>query len=146
VHVAGAVTRPGVVELPGSARVIDAVEAVAGATADADLDRLNLAARAVDGMRIFVPKQGEADPGVMVDPTAPDGADRGGAPSPGAKVNLNTATQAELEALPGIGPAYAQAIIVERTRRGGFRSVNELREVRGIGDQRFADLEPLVAV
>jgi competence protein ComEA len=82
----------------------------------------------------------------MVDPTAPDGADRGGAPSPGAKVNLNTATQAELEALPGIGPAYAQAIIVERTRRGGFHSVNELREVRGIGDQRFADLEPLVAV
>ena len=64
----------------------------------------------------------------------------------GGPVNLNTATQAELEELPGIGPVLASAILTERDRRGGFRSVNELRSVRGIGEQRFADLAPLVAV
>ena len=66
--------------------------------------------------------------------------------TPGAKINLNTATQAQLETLPGIGPTYAQAIIAERQARGGFKSVNELRNVRGIGDKRFSELEPLVTV
>jgi competence protein ComEA len=150
VHVAGAVARPGVVELPAGSRVIDAVEAVGGAPPDADLDRLNLAAKLVDGERVFVPKVGQADPGVV--PGAGGGASTdgsggsGGAVAPGGKVNLNTATQDQLEELPGIGPAYAQAIIAERQRRGGFTSVNELRSVRGIGDKRFAQLAPLVTV
>jgi competence protein ComEA len=150
VHVAGAVVRAGVVELPGNARVIDAVEAVGGATLDGDLDRLNLASRVVDGARVYVPKRGEADPGVLSGSAEPGGATSGApssdAPSPTAKVNLNTATQEQLEALPGIGPTYAQSIIAARTSRGGFTSVNELREVRGIGDKRFADLAPLVTV
>ena len=64
----------------------------------------------------------------------------------GGKVDLNTATQAQLEELPGIGPTYAQSIIAERQRRGGFTSVNDLRSVRGIGDKRFAELAPLVTV
>jgi competence protein ComEA len=150
VHVAGAVARPGVVELPAGSRVIDAVEAVGGAPADADLDRLNLAAKVVDGQRIFVPKAGQADPGVAGDgggsgSAGASGAGTGGA-LPGGKLNLNTATQAQLEALPGIGPTYAQAIIAERERRGGFKSVNELRSVRGIGDKRFAEIAPLVTV
>ncbi|MFI5046516.1 MAG: helix-hairpin-helix domain-containing protein [Acidimicrobiia bacterium] len=144
VHVAGAVVHPGVVELAAKARVIDALEAVGGATPDADVDRLNLAAPIVDGSRIYVPRRGEADPGVL------DGGSAGGATdsaiTPGTKLNLNTATEAQLEALPGIGPTYAQAIVAERTRRGGFRSVNELREVHGIGDKRFAELAPLVTV
>ncbi|HEX5586688.1 MAG TPA: helix-hairpin-helix domain-containing protein, partial [Acidimicrobiia bacterium] len=153
VHVAGAVVRAGVVELPGNARVIDAVEAVGGATLDGDLDRLNLAARVEDGSRVYVPKRGEADPGVLAGAPGPasggsssTGASSTGAPSPTAKVNLNTATQEQLEALPGIGPTYAQSIIAARTSRGGFTSVNELREVRGIGDKRFAELAPLVTV
>ena len=148
VHVAGAVTHPGVVELHAGARVIDAVEAVGGALADGDLDRLNLAARVTDGQRVYVAKAGESDPGAAGDPSA--GAAGGtGDPASGAtggKVNLNTATQAQLEELPGIGPTYAQSIITERQRRGGFTSVNDLRSVRGIGDKRFAELAPLVAV
>jgi len=145
VHVAGAVARPGVVELAKASRVIDALEIVGGATPEADVDRLNLAAPVVDGSRLYVPRRGEADPGV-----APGGsgatADGSGSGAPDGKVNLNTATQEQLETLPGIGPTYAQAIIAERTRRNGFRSVNELREVRGIGEKRFAELAPLVAV
>jgi len=150
VHVAGDVARPGVVELPAGSRVIDAVEAVGGAPPDADLDRLNLAAKLVDGERVFVPKVGQADPGVVPGASGDAGADgsggSAGAVAPGGKVNLNTATQAQLEELPGIGPAYAQAILAERQRRGGFTSVNELRSVRGIGDKRFAQLAPLVTV
>ncbi len=149
VHVAGAVAHPGVVELEGGTRVVDAVEAVGGAHADADLDRLNLAAKLADGQRVYVPKVGAADPGVLgggdVSGTGTGAATGDGAPL-GGKVNLNTATQAQLEALPGIGPTYAQSILAERQRRGGFTSVNELRGVRGIGDKRFADLAPLVTV
>lgn len=143
VHVAGAVTKPGVVELAAGARVIDAIEAVGGALPDGDLDRLNLAAKVSDGERVFVGKPGVADPGAGA-----GGAAAGGATSaaPSGKVNLNTATQAQLEELPGVGPAFAQAILAERERRGGFTSVNDLRSVRGIGDKRFADLSPLVTV
>lgn len=148
VHVAGAVTHPGVVELQAGARVIDAVEAVGGALGDGDLDRLNLAAKVADGQRVYVAKVGQADPGAAgdtggVDPGAGGGEGSG---TPSAKVNLNTASQAQLEELPGIGPTYAQSIIAERQRRGGFKSVNDLRSVRGIGDKRFAELAPLVTV
>ena len=148
VHVAGAVNHPGVVELKSGARVIDAVEAVGGALADGDLDRLNLAAKVTDGQRVYVAKVGQADPGAAVDPSGVSGT-AGTDPasgSPGGKVDLNTATQAQLEELPGIGPTYAQAIIAERQRRGGFHSVNDLRSVHGIGDKRFAELAPLVTV
>ena len=151
VHVAGAVTKPGVVELPAGTRVIDAVEAVGGALPEGQLDRLNLAAKLADGQRVFVARPGEADPGAGTGASvagAPTGAPTGGSSDgvAGGPVNLNTATQAELEELPGIGPVLASAILTERDRRGGFRSVNELRSVRGIGEQRFADLAPLVAV
>ena len=140
VHVAGAVTSPGVAELPAGSRVIDAVEAAGGALADADLDRLNLAAKLADGARVLVPRIGEAsttEPGVT-DPAIDD--------AEGGLVNLNTATIEQLEELPGIGPVLAAAILEERERRGGFTSVNELRDVRGIGEQRFADLRELVTV
>jgi competence protein ComEA len=124
--------------------VIDAVEAVGGALAEGDLNRLNLAAKLADGQRIYVAKAGEADPGVSGD--AVPGATAGDGTAPAGKVNLNTASEAQLEQLPGIGPTYALAIIAERQRRGGFRSVNELRTVHGIGDKRFEQLAPLVTV
>jgi competence protein ComEA len=150
VHVAGAVNHPGVVELKAGARVIDAVEAVGGALADGDLDRLNLAAKVTDGQRVYVAKVGQADPGALGSSgTAADGdpaSDGTSGVATGGKVDLNTATQAQLEELPGIGPTYAQSIIAERQRRGGFTSVNDLRSVRGIGDKRFAELAPLVTV
>jgi len=143
VHVAGAVARPGVVELASGSRVIDAVEAAGGGLPEADLDRLNLAAKIVDGQRVLVQKVG--DP-----PAAAEGAGTASGATPGAAstgpLNLNTATLDQLDGLPGIGPVLAAAILAERVRRGAFKSVNELREVRGIGEQRFADLRELVAV
>jgi len=141
VHVAGDVVKPGIVELAEGARVVDAVEAAGGGGADADLDRLNLAAKVVDGQRILVQHVG--------DPPAPaDAATAPGDPAgSGGPINLNAATAAQLdEALPGIGPKLAEAIVAERDRRGGFRSVNELRDVRGIGDKRFTDIKDKVTV
>jgi competence protein ComEA len=145
VHVAGAVARPGVVELDGGARVIDAIEAAGGGVPDADLDRLNLAAKLVDGQRVLVQRVGE--PAVPSTPGSTGTGDPSADPSAGGGVlDLNTATALQLEELPGIGPALAAAILEERDRRGGFRSINELRDVRGIGEQRFADLRDRVTV
>jgi competence protein ComEA len=141
VHVAGAVAKPGVYELDADARVIDAVESAGGGAPDADLNRLNLAAKVADGQRVLVQRVGEA---ASAAPGTP-GAD-GGSADPTALLNLNSATVAELETLPGIGPTLAQAIIAERERRGGFKSVNELRDVRGIGEKRFADLKDKVTI
>jgi competence protein ComEA len=141
VHVAGAVKTPGVIALPVGARVIDAVEGAGGGLPDADLDHLTLAAKLVDGQRVLVTKIGHTAPVGVGDPTA--GTSEAGS---GALIDLNNATSAQLETLPGIGPALAGAIIAERDRRGGFRSVNELREVRGIGERRFADLKSAVTV
>lgn len=139
VHVAGAVARPGLVRLPGGARVADALAAAGGPVEGADLDRVNLAAPLADGSRLYVPYVGRPVP---PDETA---AGSGGAGAP-AVLDLNTATAAELEALPGIGPATAQAIVEHRRRHGRFRSVEELLAVRGIGPAKLAQLRGRVRV
>jgi competence protein ComEA len=141
VHVVGAVRTPGVVELASSARVRDALAAAGGPAEDADLERLNLAAPVTDGQRIAVPRVGEPGPVAIADPATPDGAT-----SPAGPLDLNAATLADLEALPGIGPTLAEAILRERERRGRFESVEDLKQVRGIGEQRFADIRDLVTV
>jgi len=148
VHVAGAVARPGVVELVSGSRVIDALEAAGGGLPEADLDRLNLAAKIVDGQRVLVQRVG--DPPAAAEGSGSASPSGVGSATPGAvttgPLNLNTATLDQLDGLPGIGPVLAAAILAERVRRGAFKSVNELRDVRGIGEQRFADLRELVAV
>ena len=136
VHAAGAVTTPGVYRLPSDARVADLLTAAGGATADADLDQLNLAAPLADGERILVPRRGETVAG----------AGSSTAPSGSTKVDLNTASAEELDKLPGIGPATAEAIIRHRETQGRFRSVTDLLEVRGIGEAKLEQLRPLVKV
>lgn len=149
-HAAGAVVRPGVYELSSGARVDDLIAAAGGVTGDADADRLNLAAPLQDGARLYVPRRGELDvPAVSGPDAAPgDGAGgtNGGSGSPSGPVDLNRAGQAELEALPGIGPSLAQAILDHRTRDGPFSSVDGLLDVRGIGPTRLEQLRPLVRV
>lgn len=132
VHIAGSVADPGVYELPDGSRVTDAISAAGGATSEADLDALNLAALLADGQKIYVPKVGEVSPQV--------------AGNASAKVNLNSATAAQFEELPGIGPVLAQRIVDYRTKRGGFTSVRQLMEVEGIGPKKFASLEDLVVI
>lgn len=141
VDVAGRVRRPGLVVLPLGSRVNDALEAAGGARRGVVLSGLNLARVLVDGEQILVgvrPPSGPAVPGQPA-PAPPPGA-------PAGLVNLNTADQALLETLPGVGPVTAGAIVAWRTENGGFSSVEELLEVDGIGEVTLADLAPLVSV
>ncbi len=139
VDVAGKVRDPGIVQLPAGSRVVDAVEAAGGARRGVDLSGLNLARVLVDGEQVVVGIP--APTGV-----AASAASAPGTGPPGALVNINTATQTELETLPGIGPVTAQAILQWRTDNGAFSAVDELMEVSGIGEATLADLAPFVTV
>jgi competence protein ComEA len=140
VHVTGAVSRPGIVRLEPGDRVIDAVDAAGGPTADADVDQLNLAAPVSDGLQIRVPRQGETLAPVATAPTTAGGATAGGA----APLDLNQATAVELEQLPGIGPSLAAAIVTWRQDHGPFRTVEDLLDVPGIGPAKLEALADLV--
>jgi competence protein ComEA len=145
-HVAGAVTSPGVRSLPAGSRLADLVAAAGGTTADADLDRVNLAAPVVDGSRVWIPRVG-ADAPALVDVDVP-GPSAGGAPGaagdgPAATTSLSSASPAQLEELPGVGPATAAAIVAHREANGPFRTVDDLLEVRGIGPAKLEQIRPL---
>jgi competence protein ComEA len=131
VDVAGAVRRPGLYHLGAGTRIADAVAAAGGATANADVALVNLAAPLADGEQVLVPVRGA-------------GAAAAGAPSPTAPLDLNTASAEQLDALPGVGPATAQKIIDYRQAHGPFRSVDELEAVPGIGPSKLAQLKGLV--
>ncbi|MFI1467476.1 helix-hairpin-helix domain-containing protein [Streptomyces wuyuanensis] len=139
VDVSGKVRRPGVLRLPAGSRVADALRAAGGVRAGTDLTGLNRARVLMDGEQVVV---GVPQPPGGAAPGAP-GRTGGGAPGAGP-LSLNTATAEQLDTLPGVGPVLAQHIVDYRTEHGGFRSVDELREVTGIGDRRFEDLQPLV--
>jgi competence protein ComEA len=143
VHVAGRVRHPGVVELPPGSRVMDAISAAGGVTAGADLDAVNLARKLVDGEQIRVAARGEhlAPPAAAPGQSVPGQ----GATVPGALVDLNTASAEQLDALPGVGQVTVARIIAYRQAHP-FRTVEELRQVDGIGDRRFAQLKDLVTV
>lgn len=145
VHVVGSVHAPGVYELPAGARVADAIQAAGGGSEGADVSALNLARVLRDGERIAVPRAGEAPP--------PEANPAGGMEPAGdageagsSLVSLNTASQQQLESLPRVGPALAARIVAYREEHGGFSSVEELKQVPGIGDAIFAELEALVTL
>lgn len=139
VDVAGRVRRPGIVRLPAGARVVDALTSVGGALPGVDLTPLNLARRLVDGEQVLV--------GVTaMSAAAPDGGAAGASAGTGGPLDINAATVAQLEALPGVGPVLAQRIVDWRAEHGRFSTVDELREVSGIGARKFADLKDRVRV
>ncbi|WP_434448869.1 helix-hairpin-helix domain-containing protein [Lentzea sp. E54] len=129
VNVIGEVASPGLVTAPSGARVADAIRLAGGTKPGTDLHNLNLARKLTDGEQIAV--------GIPPPAVAPAGA----VPS---KLNLNAATATELDALPGVGPVTAQRIVDHRNRKGPFASVDQLREVEGIGDSKLAKLADLV--
>ncbi|MEV0525180.1 ComEA family DNA-binding protein [Streptomyces sp. NPDC050439] len=146
VDVSGKVRTPGILRMPPGSRVADALKAAGGVRPGADTDGLNRARLLVDGEQVVVGAPATA-PTAPVPPGA--GAAAGTAAgatgaSPAAPIGLNTATAEQLDELPGVGPVLAQHIIDYRTEHGGFRAVDELREVNGIGDKRYADLQNLV--
>ncbi|WP_297739738.1 helix-hairpin-helix domain-containing protein [uncultured Tessaracoccus sp.] len=149
VHVAGAVSSPGVVTLPAEAIVVDAIQAAGGLTDEAVPGDLNLAAPVTAGMQVKVGRRGDESHIVAAEGAAAagDAASTGNDGSGSDKrVNLNTATAQQLEALPGVGPVTAAAIVAWREEHGGFTAPTELQEVTGIGPKTFSKLEPHITV
>jgi competence protein ComEA len=140
VYISGAVQHPDVYRLPPDARVKDLVLAAGGLTEDAAADRINLAEHVADAQHIHIPHQDEAAP-------VPE-AESEGTPdaSADALLNINTASAADLDGLPGIGPSIAQRIIEYRTSNGPFQSVEDLQKVKGIGPALFTKIAPLITV
>ena len=147
VYVAGAVVTPGVIEVTENARVADAIANAGGPNQNADLLYCDLAAYITDGETIIVPENGSTSvssckksSGVSTDTSGSSAITQ-----KTAKISLNKSSQVELETLPGVGPSLANAIISYRDNSGGFKSVEDLRKVKGIGEKRFADLKDLVS-
>lgn len=132
VHVVGQVNNPGLFEVPAGSRLVDAVAAAGGFTATADQSTLNLAQVIEDGQQVVVPAVG-ATPA----DASPSAA--------GATVDINSADATGLETLDGVGPALAKRILAYRTAHGGFRSVNDLQNVAGIGPKKFAAIKANVS-
>jgi competence protein ComEA len=156
VDVVGQVVHPGVVTVPDGSRVVDVLTAAGGPLAGADVERLNLARLVADGEQVFVPRPGETQP-VLVGALGGSGAGAagsgsgaggtsGGVGTASAVVDLNTATLAALDTLPGVGPVLAQRILDWRAQHGRFSSVDELGEVSGIGDKLLEQIRPKVRV
>jgi competence protein ComEA len=129
VHVSGAVLDPGVVKVPAESRVLDVVIAAGGATHSADLTGINLAAPVRDGDRVIVPFLGETESESNVD----------------AGLDLNTATAAGLEGLPGVGPVLAARIVAYRDEHGPFGTVEDLLDVPGIGEAKLASMRDSIS-
>lgn len=144
VQAAGAVATPGVYSLPAGARVHELISMAGGVTAEGDPAAIALAVVLVDGERVYVPRVGEIVP---VAPAAGTGTGAGpGAVAPTGPLDLNRATAEQLDALPGVGPATAAAIVAHRDRNGPFPSVEGLLDVRGIGPAKLDGLRDLVTV
>jgi competence protein ComEA len=137
------VAHPDVYELSYDSIVKDAIEAAGGPTGEADLNRINLARRVHDEEQIYVPQKGEESFPVSPPsgPSAPSSSSQ-----EGGKVNINTATAEELDTLPGVGPSIAQRIIDYRTTNGPFQSIEDIKNVKGIGDATFEKLKDKITV
>ena len=154
VQAAGAVDRPGLYRLAPGTRVDDLIREAGGLTTQADRTRINLATLLVDGERIWIPERGQADVPEVVTGTGGSGASTGAtgpaesAPNgvPGAVVDLNQASVVELETLPGVGPVTAATIVSHREQAGPFAAVEDLLDVRGIGEAKLEQIRPFVQV
>ena len=147
-HIIGAVKNPGIVKIKEGSRIVDVIEAAGGVTEDADISKINLAYIVEDGQKIFVPSitdeiteeteyvTSESGDNIIVDDNEGENV----------MVNINKATQTELETLPGIGPAMALRIIEHREENGTFENIEEIKNVKGIGDAKFENIKNNICV
>ncbi len=152
VHVAGFVENPGIVKLKEGSRIADAIEAAGGELLDADLSNVNLAYMLEDGQKLYIPgiseqKEGEENLGYITKESGNnivvnEKKEEGGS----GLINLNTASQTELEQIPGIGPSTALKIIEYRKENGEFKSIEDIKNVKGIGDSKYENMKNHITV
>lgn len=150
VHVSGAVKQEGIVELEENSRVADAIELAGGVREDAYMKDVNLAELLEDGMKIYIPSKEEVEnqkeSGNYVGNTNTSNKNTTDKNDLNSKVNINTATKEELDTLPGIGESTANKIINYREENGKFKSIEEIKEVSGIGDSKFEQIKDLIEI
>lgn len=143
VHIAGSVVTEGIIELEEGARVADAIKEAGGTTADANTKKINLAQKLQDGQKIYIPNQNETEEDIMENLGETIEENRINSSS---KVNINTATQTELELLSGIGPSIASKIISYRKENGKFKTIEDIKNVPGIGEAKFNSIQDQITV
>ena len=153
VHVSGAVKNEGVYELEEDARIADAIEKAGGVSDIANMKNVNLASKLEDGMKIYIPKQGEdvlennlEENSNNKETTLGGSGTNSNVENEKEKININKATKEELDTLPGIGESTAQKIIQYREEHGSFKNIEELKEVKGIGDAKYEEIKDLVDI
>lgn len=153
VHVSGAVKNEGVYELEEDARIADAIEKAGGVSDIANMKNVNLASKLEDGMKIYIPKQGEdvlennlEENSNNKETTLGGSGTNSNVGNEKGKININKATKEELDTLPGIGESTAQKIIKYREEHGSFKNIEELKEVKGIGDAKYEEIKDLVDI
>ena len=153
VHVSGAVKNEGVYELEEDARIADAIEKAGGVSDIANMKNVNLASKLEDGMKIYIPKQGEdvlennlEENSNNKETTLGGSGTNSNVENEKEKININKATKEELDTLPGIGESTAQKIIKYREEHGSFKNIEELKEVKGIGDAKYEEIKDLVDI
>lgn len=154
IHITGEVKQKGILYLNKGARIVDAIEAAGGATKNADLNQVNLAYILEDGQKIYIPNKNEkieagvyiitsSGNNVLVENGNNSNKNTKGA---GEKVNINQANQTELETLPGIGPSLAQRIIEYRQENGNFQKIEDIQNVKGIGDSKYSNIKDSICI
>ena len=146
VHIAGAVENSGIQKLPEDSRIADAIEAAGGITSEANIDNINLAQKIADGQKIYIPSINDDEitekPVEIIEEPKPLEAET----KTSEKVNINTATQTELETLSGIGPSTAMKIIEYRKENGNFKNIEEIQNVSGLGEAKYAQIKDQITI
>ena len=141
IHISGAVKNPGILKMDSSKRIVDAVELAGGATNDADLDRVNLAAKLHDEEKVYIPKFGEENSNNLVPTTSSVNSNHNGT----EKININSADSSELQKIPGIGEKTAQKIIDYRSNNP-FSSIEDIKNIDCIGDKKFESMKEYISI
>ena len=147
VHKAGSVVTEGIVELEEGARIADAIQSAGGTTADANMQNINLAYKLQDGQKIYIPNVNEDETAIIENGGIVENTEvSGGTANSSGKININTATQTELELITGIGPSTATKIIEYRTENGKFQTIEDIKNVPGIGDSKYESMKEQITV
>ena len=147
VHIAGSVVTEGIVELEDGARIADAIQSAGGTTADANMQKINLAYKLQDGQKIYIPNINEDETAIIENGGIIENSEASGSElNHTGKININTATQTELELVTGVGPSTATKIIEYRTENGKFQTIEDIKNVPGIGDSKYESMKEQITV